>query len=199
MAARLRRVLELYRRQIAIQQVQSRIRDEVRQGAERQQREFILRQQIKAIRKELGDDEEEGGELDTLRERIEAAGLPEEARKEAERELKRLGRIPAASPEHQMTRTYLEWMADLPWNKTTGGSINVNYARQVLDVDHYGLEKIKERILEYLAVKQRRAEILTEGERSREPILLFVGPAGVGKTSLGQSIAKSLGRNFVRM
>jgi ATP-dependent Lon protease len=199
-AARLRRVQELYRRQIAIQQVQTKIRDEVRQGAERQQREFFLRQQLKAIRKELGEDEdEEADELATLRERIEAAGLPEEARKEAERELKRLRRIPTASPEHQMTRTYIEWLADLPWSTSTGGKIDVAHAREVLDADHEGLEKVKERLMEHLAVKQRRQERGGDAAGLREPILALVGPPGVGKTSLGQSVARALGRKFVRM
>ncbi|MCC6629041.1 MAG: endopeptidase La, partial [Chloroflexi bacterium] len=198
--ARLRRVQELYRRQIAIQQVQSKIRDEVRQGAEKQQREFFLRQQLKAIRKELGEDEDdEIDELASLRERIEAAGLPAEAAKEAERELKRLRRIPTASPEHQMTRTYIEWLADLPWSVSTGGAIDIAHAREVLDADHEGLTKVKERLLEHLAVKQRRQ--LRGGDTTglREPILALVGPPGVGKTSLGQSVARALGRKFVRM
>ena len=198
-AARLRRVQELYRRQIAIQQVQSRIREEVRQGAERQQHEFFLRQQLKAIRKELGEDEDEADDLTVLRERVEAAGLPEEARKEADRELKRLERTPPASPEHQMIRTYLEWLADLPWSKESGGKIDVAFAREVLDADHEGLDKVKERLLEHLAVKQRRQERGGPTTGLREPILALVGPPGVGKTSLGQSVARALGRPFGRM
>jgi ATP-dependent Lon protease len=198
--ARLRRVQELYRRQIAIQQVQSKIRDEVRQGAEKQQREFFLRQQLKAIRRELGEDEDdEVDELATLRERIDAAGLSPEAAKEADRELKRLKRIPTASPEHQMTRTYIEWLADLPWSKSTGGAIDVAHAREVLDADHEGLAKVKERLLEHLAVKQRRQERGGDTTGLREPILALVGPPGVGKTSLGQSVARALGRQFARM
>lgn len=199
-ATRLRRVLELYRKQLSIQQLQNRIRDEVRQGSERQQREFFLRQQLKAIRKELGEDEEdEADEMASLRERIAAANLSAEARKEADRELKRLTRIPVSSPEHQLTRTYIEWLADLPWQKLTGSAIDVVRARQVLDADHEGLDKVKDRLLEHLAVKQRRQERGSDEAGLREPILALVGPPGVGKTSLGQSVAKALGRQFVRM
>src|SRR5262245_4161888 len=154
---------------------------------------------MQAIRKELGEDDPEAAELDDLREKLAAANLPEAARKEADRELSRLDRMNTASPEYQMVRTYLEWLAELPWSKTTGSAIDVAYARQVLDEDHYGLGKIKERILEYLAVKKRREELGDTEARSREPILAFVGPPGVGKTSLGQSIARALGRSFVRM
>jgi ATP-dependent Lon protease len=179
--------------------VQARIRQEVQDAAARQQREFYLRQQLRAIQKELGEDNPEADELAELREKLEAANLSPAARKEADRELNRLSRMNSASPEYQMVRTYLEWMAELPWNKFTGAPIDIARARQVLDEDHYGLQKIKERILEYLAVKQRR-QALTDGhERAREPILAFVGPPGVGKTSLGQSIARALGCQFARM
>ncbi|MBC8161872.1 MAG: endopeptidase La [Roseiflexaceae bacterium] len=196
---RLEKVRELYQKQLTIKDLQVKLRQEVQDGAARQQREFYLRQQQRAIQKELGEDDAETDELETLREKLAAADMPSAARKESDRELGRLGRMNAASPEYQMVRTYLEWMAELPWNKTTGDAINVARAREVLDADHYGLQKIKERILDYLAVKQRRAQISGDGQRSREPILLFVGPPGVGKTSLGQSIARSLGRQFVRM
>jgi ATP-dependent Lon protease len=195
---RLRKVRDFYHKQYTLAEVQAKLRQEVQDGAAKQQREFYLRQQMRAIQKELGEDDETT-ELDDLREKLDAANLPEVARKEADRELSRLQRINAQSPEYQMVRTYLEWIAELPWSKTTGGEINVPYARQVLDEDHYGLEKIKERILEYLAVKQRRDALGDDGGRSREPILAFVGPPGVGKTSLGQSIARALGRTFVRM
>ncbi len=196
---RLRKVRDFYRKQFALLEVQAKLRQEVQDSAAKQQREFYLRQQMRAIQKELGEDDPEADELEALREKLEAANLPEAARKEADRELNRLGRMNNASPEYQMVRTYLEWLAELPWGKTSGGEINVAYARQVLDEDHYGLEKIKERILEYLAVKQRRAMLGEDGGRPREPILAFVGPPGVGKTSLGQSIARALGRQFVRM
>lgn len=198
---RLRKVRDFYRKQYALLEVQARLRQEVQDGTAKQQREFFLRQQMRAIQKELGEDESELAELEDLREKLANANMPEVVRKEADREFARLSRINEQSPEYQMTRTYLEWLAELPWNKPTGTKIDIAHAREVLDADHYGLEKVKERILEYLAVKQRR-EVLGENDsdtRSREPILAFVGPPGVGKTSLGQSIAKALGRNFVRM
>lgn len=198
-AERLRKVRDFYSKQLALLEVQARLRQEVNDSATKQQREFYLRQQMQAIRKELGEDDPEAAELDDLREKLASADLPEAARKEADRELSRLDRMNTASPEYQMVRTYLEWLAELPWGKATGGEIDVGYARQVLDEDHYGLEKIKERLLEYLAVKKRREELGEGDGRSREPILAFVGPPGVGKTSLGQSIARALGRTFVRM
>ena len=197
---RLTKVREFYRKQLAVLEVQQKLRQEVQESQAKQQREFYLRQQMRAIQKELGEDDAETAELDDLREKLAAANLPEEARKEADRELNRLGRINASSPEYQMVRTYLEWMAEVPWNNPTGKTIDIGYAREVLDEDHYGLAKIKERILEYLAVKQRReSRGLADQGRAREPILAFVGPPGVGKTSLGQSIARALGRKFVRM
>ncbi|HMQ29655.1 MAG TPA: endopeptidase La [Chloroflexaceae bacterium] len=199
-AARLTKVREFYRKQLALLEVQSRLRQEVQESSAKQQREFYLRQQMRAIQKELGEDDNEAAELDDLREKLDAANLPEVARKEADRELSRLRRINGSSPEYQMVRTYLEWLAELPWGKYTGKPIDVAFARQVLDEDHHGLERIKERLLEYLAVKQRRAELGEDsGRAGREPILAFVGPPGVGKTSLGQSIARALGRTFVRM
>jgi len=197
---RLIKVREFYRKQLALLQVQARLRQEVQEGSARQQREFYLRQQLRAIQKELGEDSPEAVELEDLREKLAAANLPDVARKEAGRELARLERINASSPEYQMVRTYLEWVAELPWGRRTGHAIDVAHARQVLDEDHYGLQKVKERVLEYLAVKQRRAVLGEDGGRAgREPILAFVGPPGVGKTSLGQSIARALGRSFVRM
>jgi ATP-dependent Lon protease len=196
---RLRKVLAFYRKQLALMDVQARLRQEVQDAAARQQREFYLRQQLRAIQKELGEDDTEADELAELREKLEAANLTPAARKEADRELSRLSRMNSASPEYQMVRTYLEWMAELPWNKMTGAPIDIAHTRQVLDEDHYGLHTIKERILEYLAVRQRRQTLTGEHERVREPTLAFVGPPGVGKTSLGQSIARALGRQFARM
>jgi len=203
-AERLRKVREFYKQQYAVLEVQQRLREEVQDSSAKQQREFYLRQQLRAIQKELGEDDTDAASLDDLREKLAAAKLSEVARKEIDRELKRLEQINNQSPEYQMVRTYLDWVAELPWNVQGGGAINIGYAREVLDQDHYGLDKIKERILEYLAVKQRRqdledAEGATPGAPSREPILAFVGPPGVGKTSLGQSIARALGRQFVRM
>ncbi len=197
--ARLQKVRDFYRKQLALVALQTKIRQEVQNSAEKQQRDFYLRQQLRAIQKELGEDDGEANELDDLRNKLDAADLPEAARKEAAREFARLERMGAQSPESGMVRTYLEWLSELPWNNPTGGVIDVAHARVVLDEDHYGLDKIKERILEYLAVKQRRAAFEEQGDRAREPILAFVGPPGVGKTSLGQSIARALGRTFVRM
>jgi ATP-dependent Lon protease len=196
---RLRKARELFRRQLAMLEVQAKLRQDVQESTNKQQREFYLRQQMQAIRKELGEDGDEEAELDDLRAKLAAANLPEAARKEADREIARLSRMNNASPEHQMVRTYLEWLAELPWNISTGSTIDVKHAREVLDADHYGLDKIKDRLIEYLAVKKRREELYSDDDRSREPILAFVGPPGVGKTSLGHSIAKALGRNFVRM
>jgi ATP-dependent Lon protease len=196
---RLRKVRDFYRKQFAMLDVQAKLRQEVQDSTNKQQREFYLRQQMRAIQKELGEDDNEADELEALREKLASAGLTEAASKEADRELSRLSRMNNASPEYQMVRNYLEWLAELPWDKTSGVAIDVAHSREVLDSDHYGLEKIKERILEYLAVKQRRAALGDETGRSREPILCFVGPPGVGKTSLGQSIARALGRQFVRM
>jgi ATP-dependent Lon protease len=153
----------------------------------------VLRQQMKAIQKELGDDEGgEGAEIQLLRERLEKAELPEDVRTEAERELKRLERLPAAAPDYHVIRTYLEYVLELPWLKSSEDKLDLAESRKILDEDHYGLEDVKERILEFLAVIKLRPD-------TKSPILLFVGPPGVGKTSLGRSIARALGRQFERM
>jgi ATP-dependent Lon protease len=157
------------------------------------QRDYILRQQMKAIQKELGDDEGgEAAEAEQMRERLGEADLPGDVRKEAERELKRMGRLPSAAPDYHVIRTYLEYVLELPWKKSSDDKLDLNAARVVLDEDHYGLEDIKERILEHLAVVKLRPD-------SKSPILCFVGPPGVGKTSLGRSIARALGRQFERI
>ncbi len=161
------------------------------------QREYFLREQLKAIQRELGELDTEHAELGELRERIEKAGLPAEARREADREIARLERIPSASPESSVIRTYLELMVSLPWNVSTGGEVDVKKARGILDADHYDLDKVKQRIVEHLAVR-RLKQVRGSAERGREPILCFVGPPGVGKTSLGQSIARAMGRKFAR-
>jgi ATP-dependent Lon protease len=215
--AKLRRLVDLLQREAAVRELGRKITTDTQERLSKKQREFYLREQLRSIQRELGEEEEEGGsQVAELRKRIEQARLPEEARREAERELGRLGSIPAASPEHGMIVTYLEWMASLPWSTLSGGTIDIHRARQVLDEDHYDLEKIKDRILEYLAVKKLRQERasgpgvgagptpaepprVTGDTPAREPILCFVGPPGVGKTSLGQSIARALGRRFVRM
>ncbi len=169
----------------------SKIQSEVQDGINKSQREYYLREQMKAIRKELG---EEDGNVETgeLRSRIDAAHLPEEALKVAEKEFKRLSQMNQASAEYTVSRTYLDWILDLPWSVSTEDSLDIAHARGVLERDHYGLEKVKNRILEYLAVRKLKKNM-------RGPILVFVGPPGVGKTSLGRSIANALGRKFVRM
>ncbi len=216
--AKLRRLVDLLQRELAVRELGKKITSDTEERLSKKQREYYLREQLRSIQRELGDDDGQDAGVAELRRRIEEANLPEEARREAERELTRLGGMSAASPEHGMIVTYLEWLASLPWTKLGGGAIDIARARQVLDEDHYDLEKIKDRILEYLAVKKLRQERAAAGAPpdaatpvpaepprvtgdppAREPILCFVGPPGVGKTSLGQSIARALGRRFVRM
>ena len=208
--ARARRVTELATREIEVLEVGSRIQSQIRETMDKSQREFYLRQQLQAIRKELGEVDEGEVALAGLRERLDKVGLPDEAKKEADRELERLASIPTASPEHSMVRTYLEWLADLPWSAATDDNLDLQHAKRVLDEDHHDLNRVKDRILEYLAVMKLRAQrdLLVDGAagspsataaRLRGPILCLVGPPGVGKTSLGQSIARALGRKFVRM
>ncbi len=202
---KLRRLVDLLQRDLAVRELGQKITSETQERLSKTQREFYLREQLRSIQRELGEGEE-GSEVEDLRRRLDEAKLPEEARREAERELNRLTSIPAASPEHGIIRTYLEWMADLPWTVLTGGAIDVPHTRAVLDEDHYDLEKIKDRLLEYLAAKKlrldrgpREAATVPGAQPAREPLLCFVGPPGVGKTSLGQSIARALGRKFIRM
>jgi len=175
------------------EEIQTEVHDEI----SKTQREYYLREQMKAIKRELGEDEETV-EIKELEDRIKAAKLSEEAEKVAMKELERLSRIPTQSPEYSVSRTYIEWLADLPWSNSSVDQINVKKAEKILDEDHYGLEKVKERILEYLAVRNLKQERNPDGG-VRGPILCFSGPPGVGKTSLGQSIAKAIGRKFVRM
>ena len=170
----------------------SKIQSEVQSEVSKSQREYYLREQLKAIHKELGETDERTQEIDALREKIEAAGMPEEARKEALRELDRLAKMPPAAAEYTVARTYIDWLVAMPWAKETAEAVDLARARGILDEDHEGLEKIKDRILEYLAVKKIRPE-------GRDPILCFVGPPGVGKTSLGRSVARALGRTFHRI
>jgi len=169
----------------------SKIQSEVQDGISKTQREYYLREQLKAIKKELGEDDE-NLELNELRKRIEAAKLPEEALKVAEKELKRLSQMNQASAEYTVSRTYLDWILDLPWSVSTEDNLDIKKAQEVLENDHYGLDKVKKRILEYLAVRKLKNDM-------RGPIMVFVGPPGVGKTSLGKSIANALGRKFVRI
>jgi ATP-dependent Lon protease len=239
--AKLRRLVELLQHEVAVRELGQKITSDTAERMSKAQRDFYLREQLQSIQRELGESEDP--ELADLTRRIAEGGLPEEARREAERELARLATIPTASPEHGIIRTYLEWVASLPWSVTGGGGIDVGQAKRILDEDHYDLEKIKDRILEYLAVKKLRRErferqaeadgagtadddgggagaTATDGEtgsddgtvparngvretdvdrNARDPILCFVGPPGVGKTSLGQSIARALDRKFVRV
>ena len=180
-------------RELEIIQLRSKIATEAQSEMDKSQRDYILRQQMKAIQKELGEDESgERAEAEMLRERLAKADLPDEVRTEAERELKRLERLPAAAPDYHVIRTYLEYVLELPWRKSSEDKLDLKEARRILDEDHYGLEDVKERILEFLAVIKLRPD-------TKSPILCFVGPPGVGKTSLGRSIARALGRQFERM
>ena len=180
-------------RELEIIQLRSKIATEAQSEMDKSQRDYILRQQMKAIQKELGDDEGgEQAEAALLRERLAAADLPDEVRTEAERELKRLEKLPSAAPDYHVIRTYLEYVLELPWRKSSEDMLDLKEARRILDEDHYGLEDVKERILEFLAVIKLRPD-------TKSPILCFVGPPGVGKTSLGRSIARALGRQFERM
>jgi len=199
LTAKLRRLLDGLQRELAVRELGRKITTDTEERLSKKQREYYLREQLRSIQRELGEEEAGSTEVAELRRRIDEANLPEEARREAERELARLGGISPASPEHGMVVSYLEWLASLPWHKESGGAIDIQRARQVLDEDHFDLDKIKDRILEYLAVKKLREERGAGREQPREPILCFVGPPGVGKTSLGQSIARALGRKFVRM
>ena len=180
-------------RELEIMQLRSKIASEAQTEMDKAQRDYVLRQQMRAIQKELGEDETgEAAEAQLLRERLEKADLPDEVRTEAERELKRLERLPPAAPDYHVIRTYLEFVLELPWRKSSEGKLDLPEARRILDEDHYGLEDVKERILEFLAVIKLRPD-------TKSPIILFVGPPGVGKTSLGRSIARALGRQFERM
>ncbi len=180
-------------REVEIMGIRSKIATEAQSEMNKAQRDYVLRQQLKAIQKELGEDEGgERAEADQVRERLEAADLPEEVRKEAERELKRMEKLPSAAPDFHVIRTWLEFVLELPWKKSSEDKLDLKEARRILDEDHYGLEDIKERILEFLAVIKLRPD-------AKSPILCFVGPPGVGKTSLGRSIARALGREFERL
>ena len=190
--ARLRRLSQILARELEVVQLGSQIQSQVQSEVDKGQREFFLRQQLKAIQDELGEGDEQQAEVNELRQRVEEAGLPEQALKAAERELSRLEKLPPAAAEHGVIRTYLEWLVELPWSEETEDNLDIAHAREVLDADHYDLEKVKDRILEYLAVRKLKPD-------SPGPILCFVGPPGVGKTSLGRSIARALGREFERI
>jgi ATP-dependent Lon protease len=200
LSAKLRKLNEVMSHELEVLELGRRIQGQAQEEMSKAQREYILREQLKAIQRELGETDDQQAELNELRDRLEKANLPPDPKKEAERELTRLERIPSASPEHSVIRTYLDLLISLPWGVSTGGEIDVRKARQILDEDHYDLEKIKDRILEYLAVRKMKRDRGVEGDPGeREPLLCLVGPPGVGKTSLGQSIARAMGRKFTRL
>jgi ATP-dependent Lon protease len=206
---KLRLLLEILSKEIKVLEISRQIQSQAQSEIERMQRDHYLREQLKAIQRELGESDEQFAEVEQFRERIAAAGLPEEALREAQRELDRMARLPIASAEYGVIRTYLDWITSLPWTKRTEDNLNIRHARQVLEADHYGLKDVKERILEFLAVRRLRAErygnanLSGEGNGARRDrqgaILCFVGPPGVGKTSLGASIARAMERKFTRM
>jgi len=189
---RLERLTEIVAREIEVTELGSKIQSKVMDEVGRSQKQFYLREQMKAIQKELGEEEDRSVELNDLKKAIEESGMPKEAREAADRELDRLSKMPPAAAEYTVARTYLDWLISLPWNKTTEDHIDVAKAREVLDEDHYDLKDVKERILEYLAVRQLKQDL-------KGPILCFAGPPGVGKTSLGKSIARAMGRKFTRI
>ncbi|HTN72395.1 MAG TPA: endopeptidase La, partial [Methylomirabilota bacterium] len=189
---RLKKVNELLSRELELSTMQARIQNQAKEEMSKTQRDYFLREQLKQIQQELGEGDERAEEMSELRKQIDKAKMPEEVKKEADKQLHRLEQMHPESSEASLVRTYLDWLVDLPWSKKTKDNLNIKKAKQVLDEDHYNLEKVKERILEYLAVNKLRKKI-------KGPILCFVGPPGVGKTSLGRSIARSLGRNFVRI
>lgn len=189
---RIKRINEALGKELELLSMQQKIQADVRGEIDKTQREYFLREQLKAIQRELGETDDRAEDIRELREKIKEAKMPEKAAKEAEKQLRRLERMHPDAAEASMTRTYIEWLAELPWSKTTKDNLDLKAAHKVLEEDHYDLEKVKERILEYLSVRKLK-------EKMKGPILCFVGPPGVGKTSLGKSIARSLGREFVRM
>jgi len=190
--ARLDRVNKILVKDLEVLEVGSKIQNQVKTELQKNQREYYLREQMKAIQRELGEGDDQQREIGELREKIEACGLPEDHKKEALRELDRLSKMSPAAAEYTVTRTYLDWLVSLPWQKRSEGELDIRKAKEILDNDHYDLEKVKDRILEYLAVRKMKADI-------KGPILCFVGPPGVGKTSLGRSIASAMGRKFHRI
>jgi ATP-dependent Lon protease len=189
---RLEQLNRLLAKEIEVQQLRAKIQNEVQDQVQQSQRDYYLREQMKAIQKELGEQDEGQREVDDLRKKIDDAGMPEDVKKEALKELNRLGRMSPMAADYGLTRNYIEWLALLPWNKSSGSKIDINKAKEILDEDHYELKKVKDRILDYLSVLELKPDM-------KGPILCFVGPPGVGKTSLGRSIARALGRKFQRI
>jgi len=189
---RLTKVHLFLNKEVQVLELGNKIQSQVKEDMDRTQREYYLREQLKAIKKELGELDEHSSEIKELKEKIKKAKMPPEALAAAEKELDRLAKIPPASAEYTVARTYLDWLAELPWSETTEDNLDIDNAQKILDEDHYDLEKVKKRILEYLAVRKLKADM-------KGPILCFVGPPGVGKTSLGRSIARTMGRKFIRI
>lgn len=206
---KLRRLVGVLARESEVLELGQKIQNEARSEIEKMQHEYFLREQLKAIQRELGEGDEQAADIEEFRRRIEEAKMPEEAEKQARRELDRLSRLPTAAAEYGVIRTYLDWLVSIPWSIATDDNLDIPHAREVLERDHYGLEDVKERILEYLAVRKLRLErketlhkeqVVDTIRREREGVILcFIGPPGVGKTSLGQSIAHAMGRKFIRM
>ena len=191
-AARLERINKHLAKELEVQQLRNKIQSEVQDQVQQSQRDYYLREQLKAIQKELGEMDEGQKDIEELKQKIEAAGMPEETKKEALKELNRLSRMSPMAADYSLTRNYIEWLAVLPWAKSSGSTVDIGKAREILDEDHYDLKKVKDRILDYLSVRRLKADM-------KGPILCFVGPPGVGKTSLGRSIARSLSREFRRI
>jgi ATP-dependent Lon protease len=207
--AKLRRLMDILNKELEVLELGRKIQTEAQSEMEKVQREYFLREQLKAIQRELGEADEQQVEIEEFRQKISQAGMTEEAEREARRELDRMEKLPTAAAEYGVIRTYLDWLVNLPWSKRTEDNLDIAHARYVLDVDHYGLKDIKERILEFLAVRRLRAERAEELAAQEQPdvirrerrgaILCFIGPPGVGKTSLGASISRAMGRKFIRM
>src|SRR5712672_3638353 len=189
---RLEKVNQHLAKELEVQQLRNKIQSEVQDRVQQSQRKYYLREQMKAIQKELGEQDEGQRDTEELRQKIESAGMPDEVKKEALKELGRLARMSPMAADYGVTRNYVEWLAVLPWSKTSGGEVDIPKAKDILDTDHYDLQKVKDRILDYLSVRRLKPTM-------KGPILCFVGPPGVGKTSLGRSIARALGRKFVRI
>src|SRR5262252_828425 len=189
---RLQEINQHLAKELEVQQLRNKIQTEVQDQVQQSQREYYLREQLKAIQKELGEQDEAQRDVEELRQKIEAAGMPDDVKKEALKELGRLARMSPMAADYSVTRNYIEWLAVLPWAKSSGVEADITKAHEVLDADHYDLKKVKDRILDYLSVRRLKPNM-------KGPILCFVGPPGVGKTSLGKSIARSLGRKFVRL
>src|SRR5689334_13435512 len=190
--ARLEKINHHLAKELEVQQLRNKIQSEVQDRVQQTQREYYLREQMKAIQKELGEQDEGARDTEELRQKIDNAGMPDEVKKEALKELGRLARMSPMAADYSVTRNYVEWLAALPWAKTSGGEVDILKAKEMLDADHYDLKKVKDRILDYLSVRRLKPGM-------KGPILCFVGPPGVGKTSLGKSIARALGRKFVRI